>query len=124
GDGGHRRAQRLDAEPDEIGGAEIFQHGEGEGGGGDDRRHADRRGDDMGEIAKADPGHRDQPAGAALLYRAGDDVQHGGAGGEQQHERGAEEEEIGGKVDHGAPWRWYYAVPATGPHARALSLPG
>ena len=99
---GHERA---DADPDQIGRAQIFHHREGERRGDDQRRQPDRRRGDMHDRAEMDAEHRCQARRAALLHRARDDVEHGRPEG-QQHHRGNDEHPPQGRIGHGgSPFR-------------------
>ena len=100
----HRRAQNLDAEIDQVGGAGQLQRGEQLGRGGEHRAQADQGQRHGGEIAGRHPRHR-RPGGAlALRQGIADDQQHGRAGNDEQGLRRGDEGNPGMEVGHlGAP---------------------
>src|SRR5690606_17632958 len=86
-----------ETKPDQIGGAGIFDDAEGQRGGGEQRREAERGRGDMDECGRVDTQYRDEAGAAALLDRAGEDVEHGWARHDQQHQGGADEQpQVGG----------------------------
>ena len=87
----------LEAEPDQIGSARIFDDGEGQRRRGEHRRQSECCGGDMDERRCMDAEIRDEAGEPTLLDRAPDDVEYGWSGNEQQHKCGADEQpEIGG----------------------------
>src|SRR3954462_13405457 len=74
--GGFAPAEDLpDPEPDQVGGTDILDGAESQGGGGQDRGQAQGGGRDMDQRRRMNAGHRHQTGTAALLDRAPDDVE-------------------------------------------------
>ena len=84
-------AEFLDAEIDEIGGAEIFDHAEGGGRRNEQSGEADGGGRGVDQGAYADAQSGDESAIAAVADAAAEDVEDGRAGYGEQECRGTDE---------------------------------
>lgn len=95
-------AKALDAEKNEVGGAEVFDDAERGGGRNQKSGEADGGCGRVNQSADADAEGGNEAGVAALADAAADNVENSGPGDGQKYERGAdEEEELGVTRKHG-----------------------
>ena len=85
-------ADHADAEPNEVGGAGVFDSVESDGGGGEDRGDAKSGGENVKEAADESADGRLEAFASAAGEAARQDVEDAGAGSYGEKERGREED--------------------------------
>src|SRR5687768_7572454 len=81
----------MESEVDQVAGAECLDDAEGGGRGEENRREAGRCCDDVEERAERQTEYRYEARPVTLAETPRDDVENGGPGNQQNHERGSDE---------------------------------